>query len=76
MQSKKGSMLEVATNIAIGYVINFIANLCILPMFGFMVTFRQTFYIGLMFTLISVARSYVVRRVYNKYNWFNNNKIN
>jgi hypothetical protein len=65
MQSRKGSLIEAGINVLIGYWINFIANLTILPMFGFNITLSQNLMIGLIFTVISVARSYIVRRYFN-----------
>lgn len=67
-QSKKGSLVEALINTAIGFGINFTANLLILPLFGFeSLTLETNFYIGLAYTLISVVRSYVIRRWFNKH---------
>jgi uncharacterized membrane protein len=65
-QSRLGSLIEVSVNIAIGFLINWIANILVLPMFGFQVTAAQAFNMGLIFTVISVARSYVVRRYFEQ----------
>ena len=64
-QTRIGSLIEAAVNIVIGFSINFGANLVVLPVFGFAVTAHQAFDIGLLFTVISLARQYVIRR------WFN-----
>jgi hypothetical protein len=64
-QSKLGSLIEVCVNIVIGFAINWLANIWILPLYGFNVTGGQAFSMGLIFTVISVVRSYCVRR------WFN-----
>ena len=64
-QTRLGSLIEAGFNIMIGYWINFIANMLILPMFGFHITLSQNLQIGLLFTVISVARSYLVRRYFN-----------
>ena len=61
-QTKLGSFYEACINVAIGFAINFVANLVILPLFGFNITLADNFYIGLLYTIVSVARSYVVRR--------------
>lgn len=61
-QTRKGSLIEVGINIFIGFWINYFANLVILPLFGFHVTLTENFLIGLAYTLVSVARSYVIRR--------------
>jgi hypothetical protein len=61
-QTKKGSLIEAGINILIGFCINYIANLLILPLFGFHVSLSDNFLIGLLYTGVSVARSYAVRR--------------
>lgn len=64
-QSRLGSLIEVTFNIAIGFAINWVANIYILPLYGFQITGGQAFSMGLLYTVISVVRSYVIRR------WFN-----
>lgn len=64
-QTRLGSFIEAWVNVLIGFGINWIANLLILPLFGFDITGMQAFNMGLIFTVISVARSYAIRR------WFN-----
>jgi len=41
-------------------------NLLILPIFGFNPSLSQNAKIGLLFTGVSLVRSYVLRRIYNK----------
>lgn len=65
LQSKKESLAEALTNVFIGYWINFGANLIILPLIGFNITLGQNLFIGILYTVISVARSYVIRRFFN-----------
>jgi hypothetical protein len=65
-QTKLQSLFESFINIAIGYWISFAANWFILPLFGFNVSISQNFKIGFLYTLVSVARSYMVRRFFNK----------
>lgn len=64
-QSRKASATEAVVNVLIGYGINFAANLVVLPMFGLPVTTAEAAGIGIIFTGISLARSYMLRR------WFN-----
>ena len=66
MQSKRNSAFEAVTNVAIGYLVSVLANVLILPLFGYNVTISDSFAIGLAFTLVSLARSYVLRRVFNR----------
>lgn len=65
-QTKLGSFYESLINVAIGFGINFVANLVILPLFGFDITLTDNLYIGLLYTIVSVARSYVVRRWFDR----------
>jgi hypothetical protein len=65
-QSKADSMKEAMTNIAVGYSINCVANLCILPLFGYVVTLSDSLLIGVAFTGVSLVRQYVIRRWFNK----------
>lgn len=69
MQTKLGSFAEAWANIAVGFSINYCANLLVLPWFGLNVTPSDAFGIGVIFTVISLARSYILRR------WFNGLKF-
>ena len=70
MQTKLGSIAEAWANIAVGFTINFCANMLILPLFGFHnLSLSKNFVIGLLYTVISLVRSYVLRR------WFNGLKF-
>lgn len=66
MQTKWGSFFEAWANIFVGFSINWIANMLILPLFGFAITGRQAFNVGLIFTAISLVRSYFLRRIFNQ----------
>lgn len=69
-QTKLGSFVESWANILIGFTINFFANLIVLPWFGFNVTPSDAFGMGLIFTAISLVRSYVIRRWFNGLKFF------
>jgi hypothetical protein len=68
-QTKIGSFVEAWANIAVGFAINWTANMLVLPLFGFNLSGTTAFEIGLVFTFISLARQYVLRR------WFNGLKF-
>lgn len=68
-QTKTGSFVEAWANIAVGFAINFAANMVVLPHFGFAITAAKAFGIGVVFTIISLVRQYVLRR------WFNGLKF-
>ncbi len=65
MQSKRESMIETLTNVSIGWFISFIANMLVLPLFGYNINLTDGVLISIIFTIISIVRGYVVRR------WFN-----
>lgn len=65
-QTRLGSLIEAWANIVIGFGINWSANMMVFPLFGFNITAGQAFHVGLIFTAISLARSYVLRRLFNK----------
>lgn len=65
-QTRLGSLLEAWVNVAIGFGINYAMNLVILNgVMGMSISLVQNLWIGLMFTVVSVIRSYGVRRLFN-----------
>jgi len=66
MQTKTQSLIESITNIAIGYSVAIVSQLAVFPLFNINVTIQDNLMIGLYFTAISLVRSYVVRRYFNK----------
>lgn len=64
-QTRLGSLIESLMNIAIGYGVALISQIVIFPMFDIHIPLSSNLLIGAWFTLISLARSYVIRR------WFN-----
>lgn len=65
-QTKFGSFVEAWANIFVGFSINWCANMVFLPMFGFAgLTASKAFGIGLVFTVISLVRQYILRRYFN-----------
>jgi hypothetical protein len=64
-QSRIGSLIESAANIAIGYFVALLSQLAIFPLFGIHIPLSDNLLIGAWFTAISLARSYCIRR------WFN-----
>lgn len=64
-QSRRGSLQESMVNLLVGYSINFGANLLISPLFGWDVSVRQNIALGIIYTVISLVRSYCLRRFFN-----------
>jgi hypothetical protein len=66
MQSRRMSLIEAVSNVAIGYGVAVLAQIAVFPLFGLQVSMRDNLLIGALFTLVSVARSYVVRRLFER----------
>jgi hypothetical protein len=64
-QSKRQSLVEAVINVAIGFGVSLAAQAVVLPLFGIVVSLATNLYIGAIFTIISIARSYCVRRLFN-----------
>lgn len=64
-QSRRASLAEALLNIIIGFWISVLANIWLLPLWGYTVSLTQGIEIGLLFTLVSLLRSYVLRRAFN-----------
>lgn len=66
MQTRSQSMIESVANVAIGYFVAIGAQMVIFPAMGIRVELKDNLIIGLFFTAVSIARSYAVRRIFNK----------
>lgn len=64
-QSRLQSLIESIMNILIGYGVALLSQITIFPMFDIHVSLSTNLWIGAWFTMISLIRSYVIRR------WFN-----
>lgn len=72
-QTRTQSAVEAVTNVAVGYLINITANFLIFPLFGWDITLGQNVLMGVFYTVISLVRSYSLRRFYN---WRHGKQIN
>lgn len=68
-QSRRASAVEAIVNVLIGYWVAVAAQAVIFPIFGFHASAAQHMAIGALFTVVSLVRSYLLRRVFN---WFTN----
>jgi hypothetical protein len=55
------SLVEAITNVVVGYGVAVLVQLVLFPVFGFTVTIRQNLVIGLVFTAVSIVRSFIGR---------------
>ena len=65
-QTKTSSAIESLINVVIGYSVAIMSQLLIFPFFGIHVGIQTNLAIGGWFTLVSLIRSYVIRRWFNK----------
>jgi len=63
-QSRLMSFIEALTNVAAGYSIAVLTQILIFPLFGLHTTLTQNLQMGLVFTGVSIARSFALRRVF------------
>lgn len=66
-QSRSHSLLESCINVLVGYGVAILSQVAIFPIFGIRATFRENLEIGAWFTAISLARSFVLRRLFNRW---------
>lgn len=64
-QSKLESFIETCLNTAIGFLVALASQIVVFPMVGIHVPLSTNLEVSAWFTVISVARGYVIRR------WFN-----
>jgi hypothetical protein len=64
-QSKLGSVVETAANVGSGYLLALITQPIIYSYFGLEINIGQSAAVALVFTTLSLARSFVVRRIFN-----------
>lgn len=65
-QTRRMSMVESCANIAIGYGVALASQMVAFPLFGVHADLGQNIGIGLVFTGVSLARSYTLRRWFNR----------
>lgn len=65
-QTRLQSLIESLMNILIGYGVALLSQILIFPMFDIHVSIGTNLWIGAWFTVISLVRSYVIRRWFNR----------
>ena len=63
-QSRRMSMLEAVTNVAVGYGIAVATQAVVFPLFGLHASLSDNLLIGCVFTGVSLIRSYCLRRFF------------
>lgn len=66
MQSRRMAFTEAATNVVVGYGLAVLVQILAFPAFGIRVSLGENLAIGLIFTAVSIARSYALRRLFER----------
>ena len=66
MQKRKHSAAESVINTLFGFMISFMIQLVIYPALDIEVQFNQNLIITFVFTIASIVRGYVLRRIFNR----------
>ena len=65
-QSRTMSAAESFANVAIGYGIALITQVVVFDALEIPVSLEQNLWIGVVFTVVSLVRSYLLRRLFNR----------
>lgn len=65
-QSRTMSLVESIANVVVGFGVAVVTQILIFPVFGLHTTLAQNLQMGAVFTLVSIARSYVLRRLFER----------
>lgn len=63
-QSRLMSLVEAVANVLVGYGVAVVTQILIFPIFGLHTTLAQNLKMGAIFTVVSIARSFALRRVF------------
>ncbi|NWG46624.1 MAG: hypothetical protein HXY25_08770 [Alphaproteobacteria bacterium] len=65
-QSRLMSLVEAFTNVIVGYGVAVVTQILIFPIFGLYTTLAQNLMMGAIFTVVSIGRSYALRRLFEE----------
>ena len=63
-QSRLMSLVESVANVIVGYGVAVVTQILIFPVFGLHTTLIQNLKMGAVFTIVSIVRSYILRRMF------------
>ena len=66
-QSRLMSFVEAISNVVVGYGVAVVTQILIFPIFGLHTTLAQNLKMGVVFTIVSIARSFALRRVFERF---------
>ena len=66
-QSRLMSLVEAGTNVAVGLLVAVTTHIVVFPMLGLQASIGQNRRIALVFTAVSIVRSYALRRLFDAF---------
>ena len=66
-QSRLMSMVEAITNVIVGYGVAVVTQILVFPIFGLQTTLGQNLAMGGIFTIVSLLRSFALRRFFESF---------
>ena len=66
-QSRRASFLEAVTNTVVGYGLAVLTQMVIFPVYGITVDLAAHLGIAVVFVAVSILRSYVLRRIFERW---------
>ena len=63
-QSRLMSMIESIANVLVGYGVAVATQILIFPVFGLQTSLAQNLKMGVVFTVVSIVRSFALRRLF------------
>lgn len=74
-QQRVHSLLEAVINTVVGYLVAFTLQLLVFPLVGIDITVQVNIILSTIFTIASLIRSYVLRRIFNRWHIVGHTKI-
>jgi len=65
-QSRRLAIIEAVTNVVVGYALAVITQIILFPLFGLHASLGDNLAIGSVFVGVSLIRSFVLRRLFNR----------
>ena len=66
-QSRRMSLIEAITNVALGYALALVTQMLVFPWFGLHASLGDNLALGLIFTAVSLMRGYALRRLFTRF---------
>lgn len=67
MQSHRASLIEAAANVVAGLILSFILQLVLFDAMAIAASVGQSLVLTLAFSILSLLRAYVLRRLFNRF---------